>query len=86
MLQNREDIIAKIIDLGGVVCEGAELDPSATHLLCSAPGRSEKMLGSIAAGRWVLHPLYIVSSHENGAFLPVCLHRDVLISDLGHSS
>ncbi|CAB3256134.1 unnamed protein product, partial [Arctia plantaginis] len=69
-VDNRDDIIAKISELGGAVCEGAELDPEATHLLCAAPGRSEKMLGSVAAGRWVLHPLYVLHSHAHGAFLP----------------
>ncbi|XP_075979975.1 mutagen-sensitive 101 [Anticarsia gemmatalis] len=68
-VDNREDIITMITELGGLVCEGAELDPEATHLLCAAPGRSEKMLGSIAAGRWVLHPLYVVKSHAEGSFL-----------------
>ncbi|KAH9628876.1 hypothetical protein HF086_001111 [Spodoptera exigua] len=69
-VDNREEIIAMITQLGGEVCEGAELDPEASHLLCAAPGRSEKMLGSIAAGRWVLHPVYIARSHAAGTFLP----------------
>ncbi|CAH0698707.1 unnamed protein product [Spodoptera exigua] len=69
-VDNREEIIAMIVQLGGEVCEGAELDPEASHLLCAAPGRSEKMLGSIAAGRWVLHPVYIARSHAAGTFLP----------------
>ncbi|CAD0195187.1 unnamed protein product [Chrysodeixis includens] len=68
-VDNREEIISMITSLGGEVCEGAELDPLATHLICAAPGRSEKMLGSVAAGRWVLHPLYIAKSHAEGAFL-----------------
>lgn len=64
-----------IAHLGGEVCEGAELDPEATHLLCAAPGRSEKMLGSIAAGRWVLHPVYIAKSRAAGSFLPVSTEK-----------
>ncbi|KOB68814.1 DNA topoisomerase 2-binding protein 1 [Operophtera brumata] len=40
-----------VVYLGGSVSETAEVDPAATHLLCAAPGRSEKMLGSVAAGR-----------------------------------
>ncbi|CAH2069106.1 unnamed protein product, partial [Iphiclides podalirius] len=68
-VDNREELASMIVHLGGVVCEGAELDPSATHLLCSAPGRSEKMLGSVAAGRWVLHPAYITRSRAAGHFL-----------------
>ncbi|XP_063890683.1 DNA topoisomerase 2-binding protein 1 [Helicoverpa armigera] len=69
-VDNRDDIISMIAHLGGEVCEGAELDPEATHLLCAAPGRSEKMLGSIAAGRWVLHPVYVAKSRAAGTFLP----------------
>ncbi|KAJ8733641.1 hypothetical protein PYW07_014192 [Mythimna separata] len=69
-VDNRDDIISMIAHLGGEVCEGAELDPEATHLLCAAPGRSEKMLGSIAAGRWVLHPVYIAKSRAAASFLP----------------
>ncbi|XP_026726521.1 DNA topoisomerase 2-binding protein 1 [Trichoplusia ni] len=68
-VDNRDEIISMITSLGGEICEGAELDPLATHLICAAPGRSEKMLGSVAAGRWVLHPLYITSSHAAGSFL-----------------
>ncbi|XP_060810471.1 DNA topoisomerase 2-binding protein 1-A [Amyelois transitella] len=68
-VDNREEIIEMIQYLGGEVCEGAELDPAATHLLCAAPGRSEKMLGSVAAGRWVLHPAYIPRSRACGKFV-----------------
>ncbi|XP_026323317.1 DNA topoisomerase 2-binding protein 1 [Hyposmocoma kahamanoa] len=68
-VDNREEIIEMIQYLGGEVCEGTELDLEASHLLCAAPGRSEKMLGSIAAGRWVLHPAYIVRSRAVGSFL-----------------
>ncbi|XP_049887714.1 DNA topoisomerase 2-binding protein 1-A isoform X2 [Pectinophora gossypiella] len=68
-VDNREEIIEMIQHLGGDVCEGTELDLEASHLLCCAPGRSEKMLGSVAAGRWVLHPAYIVRSRAAGHFL-----------------
>ncbi|KAG6442942.1 hypothetical protein O3G_MSEX002600 [Manduca sexta] len=68
-VDNREEIIEMIQYLGGEVCEGTELDPEMTHLLCAAPGRSEKMLGSIAAGRWVLHPAYVARSRQANKFL-----------------
>ncbi|XP_050354727.1 DNA topoisomerase 2-binding protein 1-B isoform X2 [Nymphalis io] len=68
-VDNREEIIEMILYLGGEVCDGAELDLEATHLLCSAPGRSEKMLGSVAAGKWVLHPAYVARSRQAGRFL-----------------
>ncbi|XP_038209375.1 DNA topoisomerase 2-binding protein 1 isoform X2 [Zerene cesonia] len=68
-VDNREEIIAMIEHLGGAVCEGAEMDESATHLLCALPGRSEKMLCSVAAGKWVLHPAYVARSRAAGRFL-----------------
>ncbi|CAH0722992.1 unnamed protein product, partial [Brenthis ino] len=68
-VDNREEIMEMITHLRGAVCEGAEPDARATHLLCAAPGRSEKMLGSVAAGRWVLHPAYVVRSRQHGGFL-----------------
>ncbi|KAM3956492.1 LOW QUALITY PROTEIN: mutagen-sensitive 101 [Aphomia sociella] len=69
-VDNREEIIVMIEQLGGVVCDGdGEPDDAATHLLCAAPGRSEKMLGSVAAGRWVLHPAYVPRSRAAGRFL-----------------
>ncbi|XP_068628524.1 DNA topoisomerase 2-binding protein 1 [Battus philenor] len=68
-VDNREEIASIIMQLGGQVCEGTELDASATHLLCAAPGRSEKMLGSVAGGRWVLHPAYVARSRTAGRFL-----------------
>ncbi|RVE40610.1 hypothetical protein evm_014741 [Chilo suppressalis] len=37
-VDNREEIMEMIQHLGGEVCEGAELDPEVTHLLCAAPG------------------------------------------------
>ncbi|XP_052753760.1 DNA topoisomerase 2-binding protein 1 [Galleria mellonella] len=69
-VDNREEIVEMIRCLGGEVSEGSELDEAATHLLCAAPGRSEKMLGSVAAGRWVLHPAYVPRSRAAGRFLP----------------
>ncbi|CAK1541346.1 unnamed protein product [Leptosia nina] len=68
-VDNREEITEMIVHLGGEICEGAELDPRATHLLCSLPGRSEKMLCSVAGGKWVLHPAYVARSRAAGKFL-----------------
>ena len=34
-------------------------DPETTHLVARKMWRSEKMLGSIASGKWILHPSYI---------------------------
>merc|ERR1712198_54784 len=46
--------------------ETAEFDASVTHMLTSRVSRSEKMLCSVAAGKWVLHPSYIHGSLKEG--------------------
>ncbi|XP_050684584.1 DNA topoisomerase 2-binding protein 1 isoform X2 [Leptidea sinapis] len=68
-VDNSEEIMEIIRELGGELCEGAELDFRATHLLCAVPGRSEKMLCSVASGKWVLHPAYVARSKAAGKFL-----------------
>ncbi|XP_014482988.1 PREDICTED: DNA topoisomerase 2-binding protein 1-A isoform X2 [Dinoponera quadriceps] len=55
--------------LGGDVSMDANFDNSATHLLCIRPSRNEKMLGSIASGKWVLHCSYLRNSEQAGRFL-----------------
>ena len=34
-------------------------DPEATHVVAQKMSRSEKILGSIASGKWILHPSYV---------------------------
>ena len=34
-------------------------NPETTHVVAQKMSRSEKMLGSIASGKWILHPSYI---------------------------
>ncbi|KAL6258449.1 hypothetical protein P5V15_010405 [Pogonomyrmex californicus] len=58
-----------IKDLGGDVSTDANFDNSATHLLCTRLSRNEKMLGSIAAGKWVLYCTYLRDSEREGRFL-----------------
>ena len=47
-------------------------DPDATHVVATKLGRSEKMLGSIASGKWLLHHSYISA----------CLKQDRLLVKL----
>ncbi|XP_029032844.2 DNA topoisomerase 2-binding protein 1 isoform X2 [Osmia bicornis bicornis] len=58
-----------IKDLGGDVSSDPTFDITATHLLCIRPSRNEKMLGSIASGKWVLHCMYLRDSEQEGKFL-----------------
>lgn len=58
-----------IQSLGGEVSTDSNFDETATHLLCIRPSRNEKMLGSIASGKWVLHCLYLQDSELEGKFV-----------------
>ncbi|XP_072746156.1 DNA topoisomerase 2-binding protein 1-A isoform X2 [Anoplolepis gracilipes] len=58
-----------IRNLGGDVSTDPKYDNSATHLLCIRLSRNEKMLGSIAAGKWLLHISYLRDCEQEGKFL-----------------
>ena len=47
----------------------SKFDDTVTHMMTTKVSRSEKMLGSVAAGKWVLHPAYITDSAEAGRWL-----------------
>jgi len=55
--------------LSGTISSEGHYDSSATHMLAVKVSRSEKMLGSVAAGKWVLHPSYVSASVEAGNWL-----------------
>lgn len=44
-------------------------DPDATHIIAQKLSRSEKMLGSIASGKWVLHSSYMEACIAAGKVL-----------------
>ncbi|XP_023318938.1 DNA topoisomerase 2-binding protein 1-A isoform X3 [Trichogramma pretiosum] len=58
-----------ILSLGGEVSTESSYDPTATHLLCFKPARNEKVLSSIAAGKWVLHYFYIEACANVNGFV-----------------
>ena len=49
--------------------ESSTCEPNATHVIAQKIARSEKMLGSIASGKWLLHPSYMVDCIESGRIL-----------------
>ena len=49
---------------------GTSCEPSVTHLIAQKVARSEKMLGSVASGKWLLHPSYISDCKKEGKLLP----------------
>ena len=65
----REKLSEAIVSLGGVSLTGAAFDDSATHIVILKLAFNEKMLASIAAGKWVMHPDWLVDSHRKGSFL-----------------
>lgn len=68
----KEALIKKIETLGGITCENhLKYDSKCTHLICERPGRSEKVLSSTAAGKWVLDLNYIHKSADANRFLDV---------------
>lgn len=71
MLQDREHYESIILSLGGEVTDKPAYDPSATHLVCSRPVRNEKLLASIASGKWVLHKSYLDASKKENCFIQV---------------
>ncbi|XP_029163393.1 DNA topoisomerase 2-binding protein 1-A isoform X2 [Nylanderia fulva] len=58
-----------ILELGGDVSTDPKYDNNATHLLCIRLSRNEKMLGSIAAGKWLIHCSYLRDCEQEGRFL-----------------
>lgn len=70
-MQDRDYYESIIMSLGGEVTSKSTFDPSATHLVCSRPVRSEKLLASIASGKWVLHKGYLDASQKEKHFIQV---------------
>ncbi|XP_032344108.1 DNA topoisomerase 2-binding protein 1 isoform X1 [Camelus ferus] len=68
--QERIDYCHLIEKLGGLVIEKQCFDPSCTHIVVGHPLRNEKYLGSVAAGKWVLHRSYLEACRTAGRFVP----------------
>ncbi|KAL1116074.1 hypothetical protein AAG570_005569 [Ranatra chinensis] len=67
---NREKYENIIKNLGGEVSSTSHYDSSITHIVIDKPIRSEKLLCSIASGKWVLHVSYLDQCYESRQFLP----------------
>lgn len=61
-----EDFKKSIEDCGGIVSSLPYFDKRATHLITGNLTRAEKLMGSVAAGLWVLHPSYVDALKEVG--------------------
>ncbi|XP_069938324.1 DNA topoisomerase 2-binding protein 1 isoform X2 [Cherax quadricarinatus] len=58
-----------IEELGGVVHEEPTFDPHITHIVTRKPSRSERHLGAIASGKWMLRCKYLDDSVKSGYFV-----------------
>ena len=76
--EDEDVLLHSICTLGGTVVQGIggksssrhSYDASCTHLIIAAPlKRTEKLLCGLAAGKWILHPDYILQSLRVGFFL-----------------
>ena len=73
MEKMKKDITKKIKTLGGAVLDSECWHDAITHVVSYAKtrkeGMSEKVMGAIAAGRWVVTQRYIEKSAKAGQFL-----------------
>ena len=67
---------AIIEELGGEVCSSQGFSPNCTHVIVGRPSHSEKYLAAIAAGKWVLHTSYLVTSQKEHAFVEVSVKTE----------
>ena len=60
----REKLSQAIVSMGGVYLTGAAFDDSATHTVTRDLTFNVKLLTSIVAGKWVMHPDWLMVSQE----------------------
>ena len=66
----REKYINFVKSVGGQVSEMNQFcDPKATHVVAQKMSRSEKMLGSICSGKWIIHEDYILACMKENRLL-----------------
>ncbi|KAL8558564.1 hypothetical protein ACOMHN_032497 [Nucella lapillus] len=68
--QNERATLGKRIQELGAVCVKTEhFQSNATHVVCGKLSRSEKFLGALTLGRWVVRPEYVTASEQAGQWL-----------------
>nr|XP_039271053.1 DNA topoisomerase 2-binding protein 1-like [Styela clava] len=68
-LQEKTKYIEIIKELGGEFLDGGSIDPTATHLLVTKPGRSEKFLSALASGKCIVNAQYLNACKEANRFI-----------------
>ncbi|KAI9561348.1 hypothetical protein GHT06_012305 [Daphnia sinensis] len=67
--EDRESCTEILEDLGGTVINANQYDPACTHLVVAKLGCNEKLLTSIAAGKWIVHPGWVYESEKMRRFV-----------------
>lgn len=79
-VQEREELMTQLSSLGATVSSDSNnYDSASTHLISTRPSRNEKMLSSMASGKWILHPDFIKKSIEIGKLADVSTVKRFLI-------
>ena len=68
-IEEQKEFAAFLHSIGAPFTEASTCDPNATHVIAQKIARSEKMLGSIASGKWLLHPSYMADCINAGKLL-----------------
>lgn len=70
-MEEREELVKQLQSLHVTVSDLSNYDPASTHLISNRPSRNEKMLSSMAGGKWILHPDFVKKSLEVGRLVDV---------------
>eukprot|EP00002_Diphylleia_rotans_P037777 TRINITY_DN8484_c0_g1_i3.p1 TRINITY_DN8484_c0_g1~~TRINITY_DN8484_c0_g1_i3.p1 ORF type:complete len:847 (+),score=115.92 TRINITY_DN8484_c0_g1_i3:54-2594(+) len=68
-LSEKSDIAMLSKKLGAEVIEDQNFNVRCTHIISNTPTRSQKYLGALSCGRWILRKDYIYESSKSGYFL-----------------
>lgn len=68
--EEQQEFASFLESIGVAFASASTCEPNATHVIAQKIARSEKMLGSIASGKWLLHPSYMIDSKNAGKLLP----------------
>ncbi|KAK7101140.1 hypothetical protein V1264_023978 [Littorina saxatilis] len=67
--EDRNEFGKHIKKLGAAFCNDLKFQSNTTHVVCGKLSRSEKFLGALILGRWVVRPQYITASLRAGKWL-----------------
>lgn len=67
--EDRDSCVQTIEVLGGIAIDGKHYDSTCTHLVVAKLECNDKLMTSIAAGKWIVHPGWIAKSEQTYHFV-----------------